>query len=156
MSDEARPFTAEQEDVLRALLDEVIPPSSDGRLPGAGALDLIGHVARTVRQTPMLAPVVEYGLSAIAELAGTRSPDGWAALSRAERAALLAEFAAGDQLFMPALLFLAYSGYYQHPRVVEALGLEARPPHPKGYAMEAFDTTLLDAVRRRGKIYRDA
>ena len=156
MSDGGRAFTAEQEDVLRALLDEVIPPSSDGRLPGAGGLDLIGHVARTVRQTPMLAPVVEYGLSAIAELAGTRSPDGWAGLSRTERAALLAEFAAGDQLFMPALLFLAYSGYYQHPRVVEALGLEARPPHPKGYAMEAFDTTLLDAVRRRGKIYRDA
>jgi hypothetical protein len=155
MSDEAAAFTAEQEDILCALLDEVIPPSSDGRLPGAGGLDLIGHVARTVQQTPMLAPVVQYGLSAIAELAGTRGPDGWAGLARAERSALLAEFAAGDQLFMPALLFLAYSGYYQHPRVVEALGLEARPPHPKGYAMEAFDTTLLDAVRRRGKIYRD-
>ena len=155
MSDEAQGFTAEQEDILRALLDEVIPPSSDGRLPGAGGLDLAGHVARTVRQTPMLAPVVQYGLSAIAELAGTRSPDGWAGLARAERSALLAEFAAGDQLFMPALLFLAYSGYYQHPRVVEALGLEARPPHPKGYAMDAFDTTLLDPVRRRGKIYRD-
>jgi hypothetical protein len=155
VSDEAQGFTAEQEDILRALLDEVIPPSSDGRLPGAGGLDLAGHVARTVRQTPMLAPVVQYGLSAIAELAGTRSPDGWAGLARAERSALIAEFTAGDQLFMPALLFLAYSGYYQHPRVVEALGLEARPPHPKGYAMEAFDTTLLDAVRRRGKIYRD-
>jgi len=155
VSDEAQGFTAEQEDILRALLDEVIPPSSDGRLPGAGGLDLAGHVARTVRQTPMLAPVVQYGLSAIAELAGTRSPDGWAGLARAERSALLAEFAAGDQLFMPALLFLAYSGYYQHPHVVEALGLEARPPHPKGYAMEAFDTTLLDPVRRRGKIYRD-
>jgi len=155
VGDEAQGFTAEQEDILRALLDEVIPPSSDGRLPGAGGLDLAGHVARTVRQTPMLAPVVQYGLSAIAELAGTRSPDGWAGLARAERSALLAEFAAGDQLFMPALLFLAYSGYYQHPRVVEALGLEARPPHPKGYAMEAFDTTLLDPVLRRGKIYRD-
>ena len=155
MGDEAHAFSVEQEDILRALLDEVIPPSSDGRLPGAGGLGLIGHVARTVRQTPMLVPVVEYGLSAIAELAGTRNPDGWAGLSRAERSALLAEFAAGDQLFMPALLFLAYSGYYQHPRVVETLGLEARPPHPMGYAMEAFDPSLLDAVRRRGKIYRD-
>jgi hypothetical protein len=155
MGDEAHAFSVEQEDILRALLDEVIPPSSDGRLPGAGGLGLIGHVARTVRQTPMLVPVVEYGLSAIAELAGARNPDGWAGLSRAERSALLAEFAAGDQLFMPALLFLAYSGYYQHPRVVETLGLEARPPHPLGYAMEAFDPSLLDAVRRRGKIYRD-
>jgi hypothetical protein len=155
MGDEAHAFSVEQEDILRALLDEVIPPSTDGRLPGAGGLGLIGHVARTVRQTPMLVPVVEYGLSAIVERAGARSPDGWAGLSRAERSALLAEFARDDQLFMPALLFLAYSGYYQHPRVVETLGLEARPPHPKGYTMEAFDPSLLDAVRRRGKIYRD-
>ena len=47
--------------MLRALLDEVIPPSPDGRLPGAGGLGLIAHVARTVQQTPMLRPVVEYG-----------------------------------------------------------------------------------------------
>src|SRR5262249_33350261 len=164
MSDEARPFTTEQEDVLRALLDEVIPPSADGRLPGAGGLDLIGHVARTVRQTPMLAPLVEYGLSAIAELAGTRGPGGAAAPSPAARAAPPAQLApgpprgsaAGDGFSRPALLSLASPGYSQPPRGVGALGLEARPPHPKGYAMEAFDTTLLDPVRRRGKIYRDA
>src|SRR5262249_12112611 len=152
---EEQGFPASEEDILRAPPAEALPPPADGRLPGAGGLDLTGHIAHTVRRTPMLVPVVQYGLSAIAELAGTRSPDGWAGLSRAERSALLAEFAAGDQLFMPALLFLAYSGYYQHPRVVEALGLEARPPHPKGYAMDAFDTTLLDPVRRRGKLYRD-
>ena len=149
-------FSPEQEDMVRALLDEVIPPSPDGRLPGAGGLDLIEHVARTVQQTPMLRPVVEYGLSAIAEQAASRHPDGWAALSRDERSELLRRFAAGDQFFLPAFLFLAYSGYYQHPHVVEALGLEARAPHPKGYAMEPFDLTLLDAVRRRGKMYRDA
>jgi hypothetical protein len=45
--------------------------------------------------------------------------------------------------------------YYQAPRVVEALGLEARPPHPKGYEVELGDLTLLDEVRRRGKLYRD-
>jgi len=149
-------LSAEQENMVRALLDEVIPPSRDGRLPGAGGLGLVEHVARTVRQTPMLRPVVEYGLTAIAEQAASRHPDGWGALSRDQRSELLLTFAAGDQFFLPAFLFLAYSGYYQHARVVEALGLEARAPHPEGYAMEPFDLTLLDAVRRRGKMYRDA
>ena len=155
MSEETA-FSAEQEEMLRALLDEVIPPSPDGRLPGAGDLGLVAHIARTVQQMPMLRPVVEYGLSALAEQAAGRAPGGWAALSREERGDVLRTFAASDQLFLPAFLFLAYSGYYQHERVVEALGLEARAPHPKGYAMEPFDVTLLDPVRRRGKIYRDA
>jgi hypothetical protein len=48
-----------------------------------------------------------------------------------------------------------YSGYYQHPRVVEALGLEARAPHPKGFSMEPDDWTILDPVRARGKMYRE-
>jgi len=148
-------FSADEERMLATLLDVVVPPSDDGRLPGAADLELGGHIARVVQQTPMLRPVLEYGLSALAALAGTRNPGGWTALSGAEQTAVLEEFARTDQFFLPAFLFLVYSGYYQHPRVVEALGLEARPPHPRGYAMAADDLALLDRVRGRGKMYRD-
>ena len=147
-------FSAEHERMLETLLDVVIPPSSDGRFPGAGALGLSEHVARTAQQTPMLGPVVEYGLSALADLAAARCAGGWPVLSKEERADVLREFTATDQFFLPAFLFLVYSGYYQHPRVVEGLGLETRAPHPEGYAMDAGDFTLLDAVRRRGPIRR--
>lgn len=155
MTDESFRLSPDDERMLASLLDEIVPPSSDGRLPGAGALGLTAHIARTVQQTPMLRPVVEYGVSALADLARKRSPTGFAALSRQERADLWKEFAATDQFFLPAFLFLVYSGYYQHPRVVEVLGLEPRAPHPKGYPMEADDLTLLEPVRRRGKIYRE-
>ena len=147
-------FTADEERVLATLLDEIVPPSADGRLPGAGALDLTARIARTVEKTPMLRPVVEYGLGALAELAGKRNADGWTALSKDERAAVLRDFAATDQFFLPAFLFLVYSGYYQHPRIVEALGLEARAPHPKGYAMGPDDWTVLEPVRARRRMYR--
>ena len=56
---------------------------------------------------------------------------------------------------VPAFLFVAYSGYYTDVRVVEALGFEARPPHPQGYEMGPDDLSLLEAVRRRGKLYRE-
>ncbi|HYR95727.1 MAG TPA: gluconate 2-dehydrogenase subunit 3 family protein [Candidatus Binatus sp.] len=148
-------FTADEERVLRTLLDDILPPSDDGRLPGAGTIGLAAHIVRTVRKTPMLRPVVEYGLGALADLAAKRSPGGWPALSKQERSAVLEDFTATDQFFLPAFLFLLYSGYYQHPRVVEALGLEARAPHPKGFAMEADDWTVLEPVRTRGKTYRD-
>lgn len=155
MSDDAWSLPADQQRMLATLLDVVIPPSADGRLPGAGALGLTDGIARTMQQMPMLRPVVDYGLSALAELATRRNPGGWAALSTTERSEIFAEFTATDQFFLPAFLFLAYSGYYQAPAVVEALGLEARAPHPKGYPMAEDDLTLLDAVRRRGRIYRE-
>ena len=148
-------FSADEERTLASLLEVVVPSSDDGRLPGGGDLELGGHLARVVQQTPMLRPVLDYGLSALAALAGARNPGGWTALSGAERTAVLEEFARTDQFFLPAFLFLAYSGYYQHPRVVDALGLEARPPHPQGYAMVADDLALPDRVRDRAKMYRD-
>jgi hypothetical protein len=155
MTDDGFRLSPDDERMLASLLDEVVPPSADGRLPGAGALGLTHHIARTVERTPMLRPVLEYGLSALADLARKTNPKGFAALSPPERADLWREFAASDQFFLPAFLFLVYSGYYQHPRVVEVLGLEPRAPHPKGYPMEADDLTLLEPVRRRGKIYRE-
>jgi len=156
MADDASGFSAEQEQVIAALIDAVVPPSDDGRLPGAGELDLVPHVERSVRQSPMLRPVLDYGLSAIAELAGKRSPAGLKALSRADWAAVFAEFTAGDEFFTPAFMFLVYGGYYQHPRVVTVLGLEPRAPHPKGYEMGGDDWSLLDAVRRRPRFRSSA
>ena len=103
----------------------------------------------------MLRSVIGYGLAALADLARQRHPAGWPGLSAEERAGVLREFAAGDQFFMPAFLFVAYSGYYTDVRVVEALGFEARPPHPQGYEMGPDDLSLLEAVRRRGKLYRE-
>jgi hypothetical protein len=136
------------------LLDLVVPPRPDGRLPGAGALGVAAHVAATVEKTPMLAPVVDYGLATLRDAAAARNPGGWPALAATEKAEVFAAFAATDQFFLPAFLFLAYSGYYQDRRVVEALGLEARPPHPTGYTIEPNDLGLLEPLRRRGKMYR--
>jgi hypothetical protein len=155
MADGDPGFSAEQEQVIAALIDATVPPSDDGRLPGAGALDLVPHVERAVRQNPMLRPVIDYGLSAIAELAARRNPAGPKGLGRADWTATLAEFTAGDSFFLPAFLFLVYGGYYQHERVVAALGLEPRAPHPKGYEMGDDDWSLLDPVRGRRRSSSD-
>ena len=38
---------------------------------------------------------------------------------------------------------------------MESLGMEARPPFPKGYEVEQGDWSLLDPVRARPKMYRE-
>ncbi|HJQ82776.1 MAG TPA: gluconate 2-dehydrogenase subunit 3 family protein [Candidatus Binatia bacterium] len=151
-------FTPEEAALVDGLLDVVVPASGDGRLPAAGTLGLAAAIAERIARTPMLRPVVEYGLGALADRATQRNPGGWAALTADDRSALVREFAASDDFFMPAFLFLAYASYYRHPRVVTTLGREPRPPHPEGYAMDEDDwseaSALLAPVRRRRKLYR--
>ena len=45
--------------------------------------------------------------------------------------------------------------YYRDDRVMRALGLEPRPPFPKGRVLEQGDWSLLDAVRGRPRMWRD-
>ncbi len=148
-------FSPEQARALACLLDEVIPASPDGRLPGAGELGLHDHLATALETMPELRDMVAQSLTALDVLARRRHPRGLEALTETERSAVLAELAASEHAMPPILALHAFTGYYQHPRVVTALGLEPRPPHPQGYTMQPNDLSLLDPVRRRGKMYRE-
>ena len=140
---------------LAAVLDALVPPSDDGRRPGAGALGLADRIAEAMRKSPDLGVAVRQGLVSLGALARERGAAGFEALPAPEREAVLRELAAREPGFLPGLLFHTYAGYYQHPQVLEGIGLEPRPPFPKGYAMEASDLdALLAPVRRREPLYR--
>lgn len=140
---------------LTGVLDEIIPPSADGQLPGAGALGLAAAIDEAMRKTPDLRPAVVQGLTALAELAAGRGSPDFAALPGDVRLELLNELAAAQPAFLPGLIFHTYVGYYQDPRVLQGLGMEPRPPHPEGYELETGDLSLLDPVRRRPPMYRN-
>ena len=44
--------------------------------------------------------------------------------------------------------------YYRDDRVVRSLGMELRPPHPEGYAVDQGDWSVLDQVRKRQPFHR--
>ncbi|MDX1648524.1 MAG: gluconate 2-dehydrogenase subunit 3 family protein [Myxococcota bacterium] len=139
---------------LAAVLDRIVPPGEDGRLPGAGELGLADFVEENLRARPELRPVLEEGLARLDEEARARAGRPFAALEPpAQREALDAAAAALPAFFGP-LLFQTYVGYYRHPQVLEALGLEPRPPYPLGFQVPATDFRLLEPVRRRKPLYR--
>lgn len=142
-------LSADQERTLASVLDAIIPESPDGRLPGAGALGLVRHIEEVFRRSPELRPGLEQGLASLDERAGPRGAPRFEALSPADRTEVLNEHAAADPGFLPGLIFHTYTGYYQHPRVVGALGIPPRPPHPEGYEIPENDLSLLDPVRKR-------
>lgn len=132
-------------DLLDLILDTLIPPSRDGRMPGAGSLGL----AAALRETSSAAgDVVSAGLAA------AQARD-FAALDPAGRVAALREIEAELPAFVATLYLPACAAYYQHPAAQAGLGLEARPPHPKGYELEPGNLDALERVRARGKLYRD-
>jgi hypothetical protein len=143
-------FSEDQMHLLACVLDEIIPPSTDGRFPGAGQLGLARYIDEAMQKTPELRSMIAQGLTDLDNLARSRKTTDFAALSKADKLQLL-----NEQGFVLPLAFQTYIVYYQQARVVAALGLEARPPHPKGYEMAPNDLTLLDAVRRSPKRYRD-
>jgi len=148
-------FSADELRTLAAALDEIIPPSADGKLPGAGFLAGGTRFASVIRLMPGLDLALVGGLTALNEHARQRGGEGFAALAGVDRLAVLNEVAAVDGGLVPSLMFVAYSTYYVEDRVIEAIGMEARPPHPKGFVMAASDPALLEPVRARGKLYRD-
>jgi Gluconate 2-dehydrogenase subunit 3 len=140
---------------LAAVLDVLVPASGDGRMPGAGALGLARWIEDALARSPDLAAAVRGGLARLEALAQERGAAGFGALAPAPREALVRELAAREPGFLPGLLFHLYAAYYQHPEVLAGIGVEPRPPFPKGYAIEPSDLdALLAPVRRREPLYR--
>lgn len=143
-------LSADERRALACVLDAIVPPSADGRMPGAGAVGVGPHVERVLRTLPDLHAMVVEGLRELETHARRQHDRSFVEIGEAERAALVAM-----QGFSYALVPHAYVGYYQRDRVLEAIGMEPRPPHPEGYAIAPSDLSLLDQVRARGPRYRD-
>ncbi len=141
---------------LAAVLDLIIPPSGDGRMPGAGEVGIGACIEAIARREAGLRAVVVAGVAALEALARSSGASAFAALGGEVRLAALQEVAVAQPGFVPNLIFHTYAHYYQQGRVLEGLGLDPRPPFPTGHVLEPFDETLLDGVRRRAKLYRDA
>ncbi len=146
------PLAPEEARLLDEVLDAVVPPSEDGRLPGAGALGTAATLRRRASGDAALRATLQQGLAVLASRLGQR---GLSALPPAERIATLESLGSDVPGFLPSIVFHAYTAYYQHPRVLDGLGLPGRPPFPEGYDLEPGDLAGLAKVRARGRLYRE-
>jgi hypothetical protein len=148
------PLSEDQRRALAPVLDGFIPPSDDGVLPGAGALGLAADVDVALRRVPDIHAMVVESLAALDRLAARHGAARFTALAAGQQADVLNELSCSEQAFPPMLMLYVFGCYYKHPRILTHYGLEARPPHPKGWEVAPTDLSLLDPVRKRGPIYR--
>ena len=151
-------MTREKDDnriLLGEVLDEIIPPSDDGSFPGAGELGVGERIEEALAERPDVARIIQQGLASISDLAEHRNPSGFGGLSKSERMAVLREVEAAEPGLFGVLVMQAYFGYYTDRRITDRLGVR-NPPQPDGYDLEPGDLRILDPVRARPKLWRDA
>ena len=148
MAAEAILTPAQRED-LRIIAGVMIPASTEYGVPGADDAIIQADIVATLgRDTGM----VRQALDLLARLAGMRFAD----LAAARREVVAAEFRASGEAAVATLARVVLQSYYRDDRVLRSLGLELRPPFPKGYPLEQGDWSLLDPVKARASMWRRA
>ena len=89
------------------------------------------------------------------EAVAVRRGSSFVEMSNDEQDDVLKHVESSKSAFFETLLMHTYNGYYSNPEVIEALGLEPRPPQPRGHEVEFGDFSTLEAVQSRGQAYRD-
>ena len=143
------PLTPAQRDDLRDIAGVMIPASAEFDVPGADDPVIQADIVATLGRD---AGSVREALDALAQLAGKPL----AALDLVRREAVAAELRAAGGAAMATLTRVILQCYYHDDRVVRSLGLEPRPPYPKGHVLEEGDWSLLDPVRARPPMWRRA
>src|SRR5208283_713593 len=141
--------TPAQSDDLRAVAAVIVPASTEFDVPGADDPAIHADILATLGRDA--APVRE-ALDELARLAG--APLGSLDPARREAAAMALRAKGGAAV--ATLTRVVLQCYYRDDRVVRSLGLEPRPPYPKGHVLEDGDWSLLDPVRARPPMWRRA
>ena len=147
-------FSEQQRTLLNAVLDLIVPAS--GNLPGGGELRVAEHVEGVAGLSQRKRRLFSEGLKSIEVTSVQGHSSEFAELSDEDKVGVLRQVESQHPDFFSALVNQTYAGYYTNPKALRAKGLSLRPPQPQGYELDEFDMSLLDNVRKRGKVYRDA
>ena len=143
-------LTPAQSDDLRAIAGMIIPASAELDVPGADDPAIQADIVATLGRDTGL---VREALDELARLAGRRP---LASLDPGRRETVALELRAKGGAAVTTLTRVVLQCYYRDDRVVRSLGLEPRPPYPKGHVLEDGDWSLLDPIRARPPMWRRA
>lgn len=142
------PLQDAQRRALRWIAALMVPPSEEHGVPGADDeaifADILGSLGRD-------ADAVRSVLRRLDELAGGLFADS---ADDAQRAAV-ERLRKDDAALTAVLVAVVVRCYYRDDRVMRSLGMQLRPPYPKGFEVEQGDWSLLEPVRARGRVYRE-
>jgi hypothetical protein len=138
---------AELQDLHR-LAAFMVPAGAEYGVPGADDEAIFADIVRSLGRD---GDAVRKALAMLREIAG----GDFACLNKAKAEAAAMTLLSREEPVVTALGRAVLQCYYRDDRVMRALGLEPRPPYPKGRVLEEGDWSLLGAVRGRPRLWRD-
>ena len=142
-------LSADQRRSLRCLAEMMIPASAEYGVLSAADDAILGDILQSVGRDAGHVIAVLQTLDAM-------SGGSFADLDPQRRDAIAAQLRETGGESLAYLTRIILQCYYRDDRVMRSLGMEPRPPFPKGFDVEQGDWSLLDPVRARPKLYRDA
>ena len=134
------PWTANEQVTLARIARLIIGPDPEGVMPAADDEQIFARIL--IRAVDFERPIRK-GMAAVEEL-----PEDEEALNQ------LLDSHSELRSMLRAMMQVVAQCYYQDPRVLEALGFEARPPFPAGHELEEGDWDLLEPVKSRQPLFR--
>ena len=144
-------FTEEEQRALAALVEMIIPASTEFGVPSAADPEIFVEILSDAERHHAR---FSDALAALETLAREPHDADFADLSTEQRNGVADSFRetrSGDAELIAAVTAQCY---YRDERVMDSIGMEPRPPHPLGYAVEQGDWSLLDPVRTRPAMHR--
>jgi hypothetical protein len=140
-------FTDKDLQTLRCIVGHIIPSSARFTLPGADDPEIFNDFLNSVgteKDRIRLALDFIHGL--------TTKPLSEIPIEVQKK--ILTDFRQDRPDLASAVQATTIFSYYRDPRVLKAIGVEARPPFPDGYEVEQGNWSLLDPVRARGPLFK--
>lgn len=138
-----------EEKTLRALLSLMIPASVEYGVPAADDPEIFADIVASIGRDGAVVCALLRDLDA-------PSSEAFTDLDLIAQQGVAAKFLTSGDPRLGALSRVVLQCYYRDARVMNSLGMEARPPFPQGFVVEQGDWMLLEPVQRRPKVYRDA
>ena len=142
-----------QQTILHALLGAILPADPTLGVPAGNDHAILQDILQTIRISAH--ELVSKGLEDLDNASAKQFDAGFEGIEAAKKIALFNDMRIKNNRFYSVLSSVILQCYYRNDQVMESLGMEARPPFPKGHQVPQGDFSLLDPVKARGKIWRD-
>ena len=140
-------FNNEETEVLKFLLDFVIPSSSSCSLPSASFL-----FEKTIKGKDFL--LFHEAIKAIIEMAKIEYPEGFGSLNIDKKNTVIQHFKNKTKRNFNEIIFKIITDYYTSEKVLSVVSSQSVPPFPNGNFVKEGDLLLFEDVFLKGDICR--
>ena len=144
----------DDQQTLSTLLGALLPANQELGTPAANDPNIMEDILRTLR--PASNEMVVEGLGDLRQSSQERFGTSFEECGDEQKVTLFNEMTSRNANFYRTLSSVLLQCYYRNDDVMRSLDMDPRPPFPEGHEIPKGDFSLLDPVRQRGKIWRDA